>query len=68
MKAASNAGTSERLLSAELLSGGHETGHLLLGELDLAAAEGRQVDVGDLVLLGRLGTHCECVYGGFWLR
>ena len=62
VKAASNAGTGKRLLSTELLTGGHETGHLLLGELNLATTEGREVDVGDLVLLGGLGRHdCGCV-------
>lgn len=64
MKATSDTGASERLLSAELLSGGHETGHLLLGKLNLAAAEGREVDVGDLVLLGGLGAHFDGVEGG----
>lgn len=64
VKAASNAGTSERLHSTELLTGGHETGHLLLGELNLATAEGREVDVGDLVLLGGLGRHGCGVVGG----
>ena len=65
MKAASNASASERLLSTELLTGGHETGHLLLGELNLATTEGREVDVGDLVLLGGLGRHdCGVVGGG----
>jgi hypothetical protein len=57
VKAASNAGTLKRLLSTELLAGGHKTGHLLLGQLNLATAEGRKVDVGDLVLLGGLGRH-----------
>ena len=65
MKATSDAGTGKGLLSAELLSGGHETGHLLLGELNLAAAEGREVDVGDLVLLGGLGAHFCGVRGVF---
>lgn len=64
VKAASNAGTGKRLLSTELLAGGHETGHLLLGELNLAATEGREVDVGDLVLLGGLGRHGGGGVGG----
>jgi hypothetical protein len=64
VKAASNASASKRLLSTELLTGGHETGHLLLGELNLATTEGREVDVGDLVLLGGLGRHdCGVVWG-----
>lgn len=66
VKAASNAGTGERLLSTELLTGGHETGHLLLGQLNLATTKGREVDVGDLVLLCGLGRHgCGvCGVGG----
>jgi hypothetical protein len=67
VKAASNASTSKRLLSTELLAGGHKTRHLLLGQLNLATAEGREVDVGDLVLLGGLGRHdCGVVEGGVW--
>ena len=66
MKATSNAGAGKRLLSTELLAGGHETGHLLLGKLNLAATEGREVDVGDLVLLGGLGRHGCGVVGGVW--
>jgi len=50
VQAASNAGTLERLLSSVLLPRGHETRHLVLSELDLAAAKGRQADVGNLVL------------------
>jgi len=66
VKAASNAGAGERLLSTELLTGGHKTRHLLLGELNLATAEGREVDVGDLVLLGGLGRHdCGVLRGLF---
>jgi hypothetical protein len=66
VKAASNAGTSKRLLSTELLTGGHKTRHLLLGQLNLATTKGREVDVGDLVLLCGLGRHdCGvCVWGG----
>jgi hypothetical protein len=64
VKAASNAGTGKRLFSTKLLTSGHETGHLLLGQLNLAATEGREVDVGDLVLLGGLGRHvCGVVEG-----
>lgn len=61
MQATGNAGTLEGLLAGVLLSGGHETGHLVLGELDLAATESGQAEVGDLELLGR-GAHfggCE---------
>ena len=67
MKAASNASASKRLLSTELLTGGHETGHLLLGQLNLATTKGREVDVGDLVLLCGLGRHDCGVCGGVLL-
>ena len=40
MKTTSNAGTSEGLVGTVLLTDGHETGHLNLGELDLATTEG----------------------------
>ena len=42
MKTTSNAGTGEGLVSTVLLTDGHETGHLNLGELDLPATEGGQ--------------------------
>lgn len=61
VQAASNAGTLERLVGGVLLPGRHETGHLVLGELDLLAAEGSQRQVSDLELLsGR--SHCD---GGY---
>ena len=40
VKTTGNAGTGEGLVSTVLLTDGHETGHLNLGELDLAATEG----------------------------
>lgn len=52
MQATGDAGTLERLLLSVLLTGGHETGHLVLGELDLATTESGQAEVGDLELLG----------------
>ena len=65
VQATGDAGALEGLLGGVLLTGGHETGHLLLGELNLATTEGREVDVGDLVLLGGLGRHgCGVVGGG----
>ena len=65
VKAASNAGTSKRLLSTKLLAGVHETRHLLLGQLNLATTKGSEVDVGDLVLLCGLGRHdCGVCVGG----
>src|SRR5206468_4994115 len=49
-------GPPERLLGPVLLAHGHETRHLVLGELDLLAAEGGQRQVGDLEV-GRGGGH-----------
>lgn len=59
MKTASNAGALEGLLGVVLGPGGHQTGHLVLRQLNLAAPEGGEVDVGNLVGLRGL-THCEC--------
>jgi hypothetical protein len=42
VKTTGNAGTSEGLVRAVLLTDGHEAGHLNLGELDLPATEGSQ--------------------------
>lgn len=54
-------GTGERLVGGVLLTGLHETGHLVLGELDLLAAKGSEGKVGDLELVGG-SSHCEgCV-------
>lgn len=63
VQAASNAGALQRLVGGVLLASSHETGHLVLGELDLAAAEGGQRDVGDLELVGG-GRHDCRVIGG----
>jgi hypothetical protein len=49
VQATSDAGTLQGLVLGVLLTGGHETGHLLLGEINLATAKGREVDVGNLV-------------------
>jgi hypothetical protein len=49
VQATGNAGTLQRLVLSVLGTGGHETGHLLLGEVNLATAEGREVDVGNLI-------------------
>ena len=48
MQATSNAGALEWLLSSVLLAGLHETWHLLLGQLNLSSAKGREVDVCNL--------------------
>ena len=60
MQATSNAGTLERLLSGILLASGHETGHFMLGELNLATTKGRQRDISDLEFTGG-SRHCGCV-------
>lgn len=51
VQAAGNAGTLEGLVRGILLTSSHKTGHLVLGKLDLLAAEGSQGQVGDLELL-----------------
>ena len=47
---AGDARALERLRGAELLAQRHQAGHLVLGELDLLAAEVGEADVGDLVV------------------
>lgn len=42
VKTTGNTGALERLLSTVLAADSHETGHLNLSELDLAAAKGSQ--------------------------
>jgi hypothetical protein len=49
---ARDAGAGERLRGAVLLAERHEAGHLVLRELDLAAAEIGQGEVGDLEVTG----------------
>ncbi len=44
-----DANTGERLACGVLVADGHEAGHLLLGDVDLFAAECGQTDIGDLV-------------------
>ena len=48
VQATSNAGALQWLLLGVLLASGHETWHLLLGEVNLSTAKGREVDVRDL--------------------
>lgn len=60
MQAASNAGALERLVLGVLLASSHKTGHLVLGELDLAATKGRETDVSDLELACG-GRHGGCL-------
>lgn len=42
MKATGDTGTLQRLVASVSAADGHETGHLNLGELNLAAPEGSQ--------------------------
>jgi hypothetical protein len=48
VQATGNAGAGKRLLVGVLLAGLHKTGHLLLGQLNLATTKGREVDVRNL--------------------
>jgi hypothetical protein len=50
VETSSNSGTLERLLGTVLLSDGHESGHLVLSELDFLSAEGGEGDVCDFVV------------------
>lgn len=63
VQATSDAGTSQRLVSSVLLTGLHETRHLILSKSDLAATEGGQRDISDLELVG-WGGHSEVLFGG----
>jgi hypothetical protein len=58
VQAASNAGALQWLVGGVLLPGHHQTRHLVLGQLNLAATKGRETDVGDLELVGG-GRHVE---------
>ena len=49
VQAAGDAGAGERLGLAVLLAEGHQAGHLVLGQHDLAAAEIGQGQIGDFV-------------------
>lgn len=50
VEAASNASALEGLISLVLGTGGHESGHLILSEINLLAPEGSEGDVCDLEL------------------
>lgn len=52
-----NAGSLQGLLLGVLAPGSHQTRHLILGEFNLTATEGRETDVGDFELVG-WGRHC----------
>jgi len=52
VKTSSNAGTLQWLVLSVLAASLHQTRHLVLGELNLAATERRKTDVGNLELVG----------------
>jgi hypothetical protein len=52
VETAGNSGALQRLDAGILLSGLHETWHLVLGQLNFLAAEGSKTDVGNFVVLG----------------
>lgn len=65
---ASDADVLEGLLGSVLFSGGHESGHFVLSELDFLATEVSLADIGDLVVIlasgegdgGGLSGHVYC--------
>jgi hypothetical protein len=50
VETSSNSGTLQGLVGAVLLTDSHESGHLVLGELDFLSAEGGEGDVCDFVV------------------
>ena len=50
METSSNSGTLQGLVGAVLLTDGHESGHLVLSELDFLSAESGEGDVCDFVV------------------
>jgi hypothetical protein len=52
VQTSSNAGALQWLVVSVLPASLHETRHLVLGELNLAATKGREADVSDLELVG----------------
>ena len=55
MQTSSNTGTLQWLIGIVLLTSCHQTWHLILGEIDLLAAEGSKTEVRDL----ELGSWCR---------
>ena len=53
---ARDAGAGQRLRRPELLAQGAQAGHLVLGEVDLAAPERGEREVGDAEVAARLGS------------
>ena len=62
VQGAGDAGAGQGLGRGELGPHGHEPGHLVLGQLDLLAAERGQREVGDLEGVG--GSHCMLLWVG----
>jgi hypothetical protein len=60
METAHDPGALQGLGRAVLLAEGHQPGHLLLRDLDLLTAKGREADIGNLVL------ECRLRHGGVW--
>jgi hypothetical protein len=52
VKTSGNAGALQWLVLSVLAASLHQTRHLVLGELNLAATERRKTDVGNLELVG----------------
>ena len=57
-------GAGQGLGVRELGPGGHEAGHLVLGELDLLAAEASEVEVGDLEVTRGKSGHDDVIPSG----
>jgi hypothetical protein len=60
VQAARNTGTLQWLLSSILPASSHQTRHLILSELNLAATKGGETDVSDLELVGGSRHGCGC--------
>jgi hypothetical protein len=52
VQASCDTGAFQWLFLGVFVAGRHETGHFILSKFNLAAAERREADVGDLVLVG----------------
>jgi hypothetical protein len=54
-----DSGTLQGLVGAVLLTDSHESGHLVLSELDFLSAEGGEGDVGDFVVGLGMSVRCD---------
>jgi hypothetical protein len=52
VEAAGDTGALQWLLFGILRASGYQAGHFILGQLNLAAAEGGQADISDLEIVG----------------